>query len=192
MKIQIKNYSFNKDTKYITFNDYTNIDLDSVLLVTNVTSNIIIYNFANPLLGGYTSGNTLILNYNTSGMTNLDSLQIFYEDNGTPATLENQELLNTLISLVENQIENDNVIQRQLLQLLKPLGIVSNGSFRLNVDINNGGTIAQVTLVPTVTNVTTVGTISNQTNLGGLSAFDLQYNAAHSAYANAIRNNCTF
>lgn len=192
MKTKINNYSFNSSLKKITFNDYNSINLDSLLLITNVTNNIIIYNFANPSLGGSVSGNVLTLNYNTTTMSNTDSLQIFYDDGKIEASELKQDVLNNLVSLLESQIENDNVIQRQLLQLLKPLGIVTNGTFRLNVDFNAGGTINQVTLVPTVTNVTTVGTITNQTNIGGLNAFDLQFNAAHTAYATSIRNNITF
>lgn len=192
MKIKINNYSFNPTLKKITFSDYTTISLENVLLITNTTNNIIIYNFANPSLGGSVSGNVLTLSYNTTTMLNTDSLQIYYDDGKIEATELKQDILNNLVSLVESQIENDNVINRQLLQLLKPLGIVTNGTFRLNVDINAGGTINQVTLVPTVTTVGTVNTIANQTNIGGLNAFDLQFNAAHTAYATSIRNNINF
>jgi hypothetical protein len=40
----------------ITFTDYPVISLDSMLLVTNVTSNTIIYNFADNSLGGVVLG----------------------------------------------------------------------------------------------------------------------------------------
>jgi len=70
---------------------------NEVLLITNATDNIIIYNFSDPAKGGATSfypGNTdnfpnaisinngvttLYLNYNTSSMSSSDSLQIFVE-----------------------------------------------------------------------------------------------------------------
>ena len=80
MKIQVKNYVFNKTAKTITFTDYASIDLDGILLVTNVTSNIIIYNFANPLLGGTVATNVLTLTFNTSSMADTDKVQIFYDD----------------------------------------------------------------------------------------------------------------
>lgn len=80
MKIQIKNYTFDKTAKTITFTDYSSIDLDSLLLITNVTDNIIIYNFADPLLGGTILDNVLTLTYNTAAMADTDKLQIFYED----------------------------------------------------------------------------------------------------------------
>ena len=103
MKKVITNYSFNKTTKQITFNDYTLIDIDNVLLITNVTSNIIIYNFAVPGYGGTVSGNVLTLNYDTSAMNNTDGLQIYYEDIAyQEATSQNQDLLNNLtLTIIE-------------------------------------------------------------------------------------------
>ncbi|HBT75029.1 TPA: hypothetical protein DEB29_03455 [Candidatus Wolfebacteria bacterium] len=89
MKLQVKNYSFNKTTKEVTFSDYETIDLDGVLLITNVTSNAIIYNFAKS--GGVVSGNVLTLDYDTSEMADTDDLQIFYDDPAfNPATAEKQ------------------------------------------------------------------------------------------------------
>lgn len=99
MKIKIDNYTFNKTAKTITFTDYTTIRLDSILLITNVTDNIIVYNFANPLLGGTVATNVLTLTYDTSAMSDLDSLQIFYDDPDIqPATSEG---VTTLTELVE-------------------------------------------------------------------------------------------
>jgi len=54
--------------------------LDSILLITNVTDNIIIYNFADPTKGGTVSDNVLTLTYDTSSMSNTDKLLIFYDD----------------------------------------------------------------------------------------------------------------
>ena len=59
MKVQVKNYTFNKTAKTVTFTDYISIDLDSILLITNVTSNVIIYNFAIHSLGGTVLNNVL-------------------------------------------------------------------------------------------------------------------------------------
>lgn len=61
--------------------------LNQILLITNTTDNVIIYNFADPNLGGSISYNsttnitTLTLKLNTSSMSSSDSLQIFYDDN---------------------------------------------------------------------------------------------------------------
>lgn len=73
--------------------------LDKILLITNVTDNIIIYNFADPAFAGttsvFTDGDstnwpkvsqafdgytTITLQYNTSAMSSTDQLQIYAED----------------------------------------------------------------------------------------------------------------
>jgi hypothetical protein len=84
MKKLITNYTFNPTAKTITFNDYSSINLERILLITNVTRNVIIYNFADPNKGGSVSNNVLTLNYDTTGMASTDKLQIFY-DEGFPA-----------------------------------------------------------------------------------------------------------
>jgi len=103
MKTQILNYSFNAAAKTVTFTDYTTIRLDSLLLITNVTDNVIIYNFANPSLGGTVTDNVVTLTFDTTAMADADSLQIFYDDGETPATVESitelGELIETLTEL---------------------------------------------------------------------------------------------
>ena len=185
MKLRINNYIFDASNKQITFTDYSSIDLDGVLLITNVTDNIIIYNFAAPGFGGTVIGNVLTLDYDTTSMSDSDNIQLFYDDSID---------INSLITMLQTQISNDNDMHRQLLQLLKPLGITVSGTGRLQLDINNvvGGTIGTVTNItnlPTLANVTTVGTVSN---IGGLNGFDLQYNMAHMSYADSLRNKLTF
>jgi len=78
MKKQITNYTFNASARTITFNDYTSINLNDILLVVNTNTNLIIYNFA--ALGGSVLSNVLTLNYNTSTMSNADKLLIYMED----------------------------------------------------------------------------------------------------------------
>lgn len=99
MKVQVTNYTFDKTAKTVTFTDYASIRLDSVLLITNVTDNIFIYNFADPTLGGTVATNVLTLIYDTSTMDDTDSLQIFYDD--TDVQPSNVELQTTLNSLTE-------------------------------------------------------------------------------------------
>lgn len=102
MKIQVTNYTFDKTAKTVTFTDYTTIRLDSLLLITNVTDNIIVYNFASPALGGTVSGNVLTLTYDTSAMDNADKLQIFYDDpDVAPANAELQTTLNSLTQTLQ-------------------------------------------------------------------------------------------
>ena len=79
MKILVGNYTFNKTAKTVTFTDIATIALERILIITNVTTGDIIYNFADPTKGGTVDTNVLTLEYDTSAMSNSDKLQIFYE-----------------------------------------------------------------------------------------------------------------
>ena len=101
MKTLITNYSFNASAKTITFNGYSTISLDSILLVTNVTDNVIIYNFSDPALGGTVANNVLTLTYNTTTMSNTDRLQIYYDDSAVqPANASNQSRMEDAIDAI--------------------------------------------------------------------------------------------
>lgn len=80
MKKLITVYAFNPTAKTITLTGYDSIDIRGLLLITNVTDNIVIYNFADPAKGGTTSENIITLTYDTSSMDAGDDLQIFYDD----------------------------------------------------------------------------------------------------------------
>lgn len=77
---RITSYTFDASAQTVTFSEYSSIDLERILLITNVTDNIIIYNFSDSALGGSVSTNVLTLTYNTTLMSDTDDLQIFYED----------------------------------------------------------------------------------------------------------------
>jgi hypothetical protein len=80
MKKLITRYAFNTANKTVLFSEYSKIYLGNILLITNITDNIIIYNFADATKGGTVSGNTLTLTYNTAAMDGGDTLQIYYDD----------------------------------------------------------------------------------------------------------------
>ena len=112
MKVLVTNYTFNAGAKTVTFNGYSSIELNRLLLITNATKNTIIYNFANPALGGVISGNSITLAANTTGMSNDDKLQIFYENEDTPATDQMLTLLNRIVYSLrgaQNVDSNDRV-----------------------------------------------------------------------------------
>lgn len=98
-----------------------------------------------------------------------------------PATEEKQDSIADLITTIAEQWETGQIILNMIKELLMPLSIVSSGSNKLLVDINNitGGTI---------TTVTTVWTVNNQANIGGANAFDLQYNMAQLASMSVTNN----
>jgi len=111
MKKKIDNYSFNKAAKTITFTDYSTIRLDAMLLITNATDGIIIFNFADPTKGGTVLTNVLTLAYDTSSMDNADKLLIYYDDSALSqdtsnlATSVNQATLESLINTLQELIQ---------------------------------------------------------------------------------------
>lgn len=149
MKIQVKDYTFNKTSKTVTFNDYTSIDLDGILLITNVTSNTIIYNFAATGQGGTVSGNVLTLDYDTSSMSDSDSLQIFYDDPDRNAVSE--ELITAL---------------KEMTGRLAVLASMSDGKHSLRVTQTTAALSSPVTLAST--------TLTAVTTFGGMSSNELQ------------------
>ena len=88
-------YTFNPATKTIVFNHY--VPAERLILITNVTKNIVIYNFSDPSLKGTVSASvnsnmdeltTVVLNYNTAAMLSTDKLSILideYEEKFSPA-----------------------------------------------------------------------------------------------------------
>jgi hypothetical protein len=126
MKVLVNNYSFDASLKRVTFNDYNNIKLDQILLITNVTQNIIIYNFAKPELGGTVTSNYIILNYDTTSMSNTDRLQIFIEAptdslNTTYSTMSSRFVLSASAIFELNGISTFG--QEQFIQIRDGLNI---------------------------------------------------------------------
>lgn len=87
----IYNYIFTPGSANVgTVSVLGNYDLKRVLIITNVTRNIIIYNFADQTRGatssysGATGRTTYTLEYDTSSMSSSDKLQIFIDTAGDP------------------------------------------------------------------------------------------------------------
>lgn len=77
----IKNYTFDISSKKITLNDFSGmtIDLSRLALITDVTLNRIIYNFADNSVTATISGNDIILNDLPDNAQNTDILRIDYD-----------------------------------------------------------------------------------------------------------------
>jgi hypothetical protein len=163
MKLLFENYTFDAAAKQITFNTAEEVTLNRVLIITNVTDNVIVYNFADPNKGGTITDNVLTLNYDTTTMSNSDSLQIFLDLNGQAAS------------------EDAIILLRRIVQLLTPLATTdTNQRQRVNIDAAS----ATVGISGTV-NVTTL----NQ--LAGVDARFQLVDWARTAYNTGIRNNLT-
>ena len=102
MKILVLNYSFSASARQITFVDYNPIVAERLLLITNTTDGIILYNFADPLKGGTCATNVLTLAFDTTSMSDADKLQIFYDDNATTMPVSGTVTAN--LSAVDNGV----------------------------------------------------------------------------------------
>ena len=79
------NYTFDASEKTLVLHDEF-VSQKELLLITNVTDGIIIYNFSNVNLGATsvtydknTGDTTIVLKYDTTGMSDSDELQIYYD-----------------------------------------------------------------------------------------------------------------
>jgi hypothetical protein len=127
MKELIDNYVFDPSLKRVTFSDYPSIELERVLLVTNVSINEIIYNFAEPTKGGTVSGNQLTLIYDTTAMSGSDKLQIFYENTSELASQETLQAMEDMLDYLKVLATQD-TLQRQR--------VVVENSVNINGTIN--------------------------------------------------------
>lgn len=115
MKILFEDYTFNAATKEVTFVTTSTIGLSQLLIITNVTTNQIIYNFADPNAGGTIVNNVLTLDFDTTSMSNTDSLQIFLDNQTVPAS-------NDMLLVLQEQ--NDHLLR--MIKLLEPSGVASS------------------------------------------------------------------
>jgi len=109
----VGNYSFSASSKSITLSgiSYT-ISLSNILLITNVTKNTIIYNFADSSNGAVSfSNNVLTLDYDTTAaMSDSDILQIYLD-------LESyEESLHALLRRMNKLLESNAVVDSSLRQ----------------------------------------------------------------------------
>jgi len=77
MKKLITNYAFDAASKTVTLEDYASLNQSGLLLITNVTDGVLLYNFADPALGATISGNVVTLEYDTTSMASSDILQVW-------------------------------------------------------------------------------------------------------------------
>ena len=171
MKILFENYSFNAGAQTITFNTTDVITLEQLLVITNVTTNKIIYNFADPSVGGSIVNNVLTLDFDTTSMSSGDKLQIFIDNILTPASDETLQLINEQTELM-----------RRITKLLEPSSRASNAGLQM-VD-------ASFTTLSVVNshNLTYMGGTQNQTITAAETAFFPQ---SRQSYA-LIRQNLIF
>lgn len=203
-------YVFNPSAKTITFSGLSQqITLANILLITNVTANTIIYNFADSSNGATSfANNILTLDHNTTSMNSTDVLQIYLD-------LAGEESLHDLLRRMNKLLESNAVVDNRLRQrvTIDAIGNSTAGSSPTEV----------TTTIPVSGTVAISNTVGSNTTLS-ISANDIQYvqgsqlnpyavtsnltfmrtangiiderwtmaERAHNAYANAIRRNLVF
>lgn len=114
------------------------LDPEQLLLITNVTRNVMLYNFADPLLGAGCVNNVVTLAINTTAMAAGDNLQIFVEM-ADPGAIMN------------------GLAERLAMNVLKKLNVDSTGRLRVGDAVITSGTVSTVSTVSTVTSIANWG-----------------------------------
>ena len=155
-------YTFDPANKTLTFSD--TYDQKRFLIMTNVTTGDIIYNFADSNLGGTfeyfyepTPSTIVTLTYDTTSMSSSDSIQIFYDaDKATfaPADEYLDPVSKIRVSNPENLIDTDfeyglQSTKWETIELTNniPTFFTRNGDQSINltsVDVNSGSTLVKV------------------------------------------------
>lgn len=189
------NYAFNASAQTITFSNlsYT-LTLANILLITNVTANTIIYNFASSTTGAVSfTNNVLTLDYNTTSMNNSDVLQIFLDVESY------EESLATLLRRMNKLLESNAVVDSQLRQriTLDSIGpataITTTVPVSGTVTANVNNAIATQLIASAAANPYTLTSLTTATVMEGpLHQLWRVADDSRTLYASAIRNKLTF
>jgi hypothetical protein len=199
-------YTFNPTAKTVTFSGLSQqITLANILLITNVTANTIIYNFASSTTGAVSFvNNVLTLDYDTTSMSATDVLQIYIDVESY------EESLATLLRRMNKLLESNAVVDSKLRQRVTIEAIGANNSSNpteLNTTIPVSGSVTvSGTVNATVSNNSTGQLIpisvanpyslsSSSTGLimeGPVHQLWRVANDAQACYAQAIRSKLSF
>ena len=203
----VGSYTFTPAANTITLSGLVQtMALQNFLLITNTTTNTIIYNFADSTTGAVSfNNNILTLDYNTSAMLSTDRLQIYVD---LPSYEEN---LHDLLRRMNKLLESNAVVDSKLRQRVTIEAIGSNNaaaSTEVNATMPVSGTVsATASLVALTGNLTNAQTTCNLPTfpyaLNSVNAIGLVMegpvhqlwrvaNDAQACYASAIRSKLTF
>ena len=153
MKKLIDNYTFNHVTNTVTFNDYTTIDLERVLVITDVTRGTTIYVFGAPGMTGSVAGNVLTLSYDATAFADTDKLLIYYEDGIQESTI---------VELIETM--------RYLIKVLAVIGNAQGVAADIRVTPLSLPTLSTVTNLNQLGGITTVNMPDNLQNIAAINS----------------------
>jgi hypothetical protein len=194
-------YTFNPTAKTVTFSGLSQqVTLANILLITNVTANTIIYNFASSTTGAVSFvNNVLTLDYDTTSMSATDVLQIYIDVESY------EESLATLLRRMNKLLESNAVVDSKLRQRVTIEAIGANNSANsteVNTTIPVSGTVTA-----NVNNAVTATTFNNSAvnpytlstsqvvalvSEGPLHQLWRVANDAQACYASAIRSKLSF
>jgi hypothetical protein len=79
MKQIVSNYTFNASARTITLTDYVTVRPERLQLITDVTLNVVLYNFADPTVATATASGNVITLSTITGASSSDHLQVIYD-----------------------------------------------------------------------------------------------------------------
>jgi len=194
-------YAFDKTAKTVTFSGLSDaITLANILLITNVTANTIIYNFADSTKGAVSfNNNILTLDYDTSAMANTDILQIFLDLPSNEESLH--DLLRRMNKILESLATVD-IYQRQRV-VVEAIGTNRANPTEVNATVPVSGTVTATANISNgvasqiaSSNAANPYTITSSTTglimEGPVHQFWRIANDAQNCYSTTIRSKLTF
>jgi hypothetical protein len=194
-------YAFNPTAKTVTFSGLSQqITLANILLITNVTANTIIYNFASSSTGAVSfANNVLTLDYDTTSMSSTDVLQIYLD-------LAGEESLHDLLRRMNKLLESNAVVDSRLRQkvVIEAIGTNLAAPTEVNATVPVSGTVTATANVNNAVTATTFNnsavnpyTLSTSQVVGLVSEGPVHQlwrvaNDAQACYAQAIRSKLSF
>jgi hypothetical protein len=194
-------YAFNPTAKTVTFSGLSQqITLANILLITNVTANTIIYNFASSSTGAVSfANNVLTLDYDTTSMNSTDVLQIYLD-------LAGEESLHDLLRRMNKLLESNAVVDSRLRQkvVIEAIGTNLAAPTEVNATVPVSGTVTATANVNNAVTATTFNnsavnpyTLSTSQVVGLVSEGPVHQlwrvaNDAQACYAQAIRSKLSF
>jgi hypothetical protein len=143
--VDVGSYTFIPASKQIVLNGIDfNLSLEQISLITNVTDNIIIYNFAKSGAGGTISSNIITLDYDTTPMSADDNLLIYVEDGEMSG--DAQGMIETITSLCR-------FIKQFVLYNARPAWWDASSNRLRQTAVIESGTITTVITCATVSNI---------------------------------------
>jgi hypothetical protein len=189
------NYAFNPTAKTVTFSGLSqSITLANILLITNVTRNTIIYNFADVATGAASfNNNVLTLTFDTTTHSSGDVLQIFLDLESKEESLH--DLLRRMNKLLEsNAVVDSQLRQRITLDSIGPSTAITTTvpvSGTVTANVNNA--IATQLIASAAANPYTLTSLTTATVMEGpLHQLWRVADDARNLYASAIRSKLTF